>query len=173
MRQTFLVYSSLSLQKTFQYTSNLVGFEMLFFLPPNRCIMNTSVNSVSAHCCNCKCIDCWNFEDRIATQRAHCSYGTLENTQPNHSVYTVCGRQVDTKDKTEEGRCWPRQCRGCKSWPPGAGGCGPSYEAHLLICTPTNGGRKHTQSRQYCTLLTLTHLLIQSAALILCRWQCQ
>lgn len=34
-------------------------------------------------------------------------------------------------------------------------------------------GRKHTQSRQYRTLLTLTHLLIQSVALILCRWQCQ
>lgn len=120
--------------------------------------------------------DVGNFEDRIATHWAHLSLrDSREHTQTKRSVCTVCRREVNTErpnwggEMLAQGNAWGAvfmTARDRGPWP-------VIRSPSLLVCVPTNGGRKHTQSRQYHTLLTLTHLLIQSAALILCRWQCQ
>lgn len=108
------------------------------------CIFNTSVNSVSAdgllqlqmH----QMLELWRQD--CNNTRHICPTGFSGTHKPKHSACTVCRRQVDTKDQTEEGRCWLRQCMM---------GCihdrrGQSSEAHLLVCTPTNGGgNTHTE----------------------------
>lgn len=108
------------MQQRLSKTSNLLGFdesEMLcFFLQVNvmhlKCQCQFSLSSWTVATVNASNV--WNFEDRIATHWAHLSYGILKNTQTKHSVCTVCRRHVDTKDQTEEGGCWLRQCmRGC------------------------------------------------------------
>lgn len=45
---------------------------------------------------------------------------------------------------------------------------GPTSESRLLVCVPKK--KERNTQRADSSLLTLTHLLIQSAALILCRW---
>jgi len=131
------------------------------------CISNTSIQSQRMDCFDRKCIQCCNFN----TGLQHIGYispmGFSRPHKPN-SVCTICRSKVDTKDQIEGG-CWLRQYKGgTKDRGPWPVIWSPPPSLHS-----NKRGRKHTQRRQYYTLLTLTHLLIESVAFILCRQQCQ
>lgn len=97
---------SLFLFTELQDSKTLLGvneFEMLCFLLQ----IDASWTGVSIQpqgdCCNCKCIEYWNFEDRIATLWAYSSYRTLENTQTKQNVDTVCRDRSTQKTKLRRG----------------------------------------------------------------------
>ena len=174
-----IYYSYTMWVKDFSNTSNLLGFyefEMLCFLLQinmmhlkHQCQFSlsrrTTVNASNV--------------GTVKTGLQHSGHispmGVFRTHRPNTAYHcTMCRGQVDTKDRAAEGAAGSGNAWGALySWLPGREGRGPSFKSPPPDLHANKWGRKHTQSRQCHTLLTLTHLLIQSVALILCRWQCQ
>lgn len=111
------------------------------------CIINTSVSSVCTggllqlqmH----QMLDLWRQD--CNTRGTFVQRDSPNHTKPDIVLCTECWRQVDTRDQTEEGRCWLRQCM--RGWVMTTRDRGPRpiIQAHLLVCSPTNGvGNTHT-----------------------------
>lgn len=99
--------------------------------------------------------------------------GFLRTHKPNRAYVQYVGDRSTQETKPRRGDAGSGNAWGSVIMTTRERGSGPLISRPPPRLHSNKRGRKHTQSRQYCTLLTLTHLLIQSVSLILCRWQCQ